>query len=61
MEKLADLQPRSAGSLPVEVRTEFRQEAIATAAQMRCEYTCGCRLGTAQCVTTGNSQFLEEN
>lgn len=59
METLANLQPRSAGSMPVEVKTEFREEELATAARVRCEYTCGCRLGTSHCVTTGNSQFMD--
>ena len=60
MEMLADLQPRSAGSLPLEVKTEFRDEMVATAARFRCEFTCGCSLGTSHCVTTGSSNFVEQ-
>jgi hypothetical protein len=37
----ANLQPRSAGSMPVDVQTEFRQEEVANASRVRCERTCG--------------------
>ena len=61
MEMLDDLQPRIAGSIPVEVQVEFRREVVATSVRVMCPFTCGCRLGTAQCVTTGNSAFAPIN
>lgn len=61
MEMLDLLQPRISGSIPVEAKTEFRQEVVATNARMMCPFTCGCSLGTAHCVSTGNSQFVALN
>jgi hypothetical protein len=61
MEMLEQLQPRSAGSIPLEARAEFRRSVVETDSRMMCAFTCGCRLGTDVCVTTGNSQFIANN
>ena len=57
MEALADLVPRQAGEVPVEVRVAFDSVEQAAHAADRCPISCVCTSATANCYGTGNSYY----